>query len=328
MSLAEKQKLTNSENVRVPNGALVSLFPMDEWGFNRELSVLASRVAKRLGDSAAASSALKLVRERAPDERLALAFLLKLVEQSAASLRAVLADPARAADLVFCVGASELVATGLCAIDPLAWPEFFESARTSTADALIETLRFDLQEAARALAMLKHRALLQIAIGDLLGRFSVVDTMRTMSRLADECIRAALAAATQILGERAQAADRFCVLAMGKLGAEELNLSSDIDLMYLFDGPDDQEHQEAARRLGEVFTEILAPECFRTDLRLRPGGRNSPLVVSLEGALSFYQSMGQTWERAALLRARPIAGVVEIGRRLIAQLSRFIYRSC
>src|SRR6266436_2199511 len=143
-----KQKLTNSENVRVPNGALVSLFPMDEWGFNRELSVLASRVAKRLGDSAAASSALKLVRERAPDERLALAFLLKLVEQSATSLRAVLADPARAADLVFCLGASELVATGLCAIDPLAWPEFFESARTSTADALIETLRFDLHEAA------------------------------------------------------------------------------------------------------------------------------------------------------------------------------------
>src|SRR6266851_3290709 len=298
---------------------------MDEWGFDRELSVLASRVAKRLGDSAAASSALKLVRERAPDERLALAFLLKLVEQSATPLRAVLAGPARAADLVFCLGASELVATGLCAIDPLAWPEFFESARTSTADALIETLRFDLheaadwQEAARALTTLKHRALLQIAIGDLLGRFSVVDTMRAMSRLADECIRAALAAATQILGERAQAADRFCVLAMGKLGAEELNLSSDIDLMYLFDGPDDHEHQEAARRLGEVFTEILAPECFRTDLRLRPGGRNSPLVVSLEGALSFYQSMGQTWERAALLRARPIAGVVEI--------SRFIYRS-
>ena len=306
---------------------------MDEWGFNRELSVLASRVAKRLGDSAAASSALKLVRERAPDERLALAFLLKLVEQSATPLRAVLAGPARAADLVFCLGTSELVATGLCAIDPLAWPEFFESARTSTADALIETLRFDLheaadrQEAARALATLKHRALLQIAIGDLLGRFSVVDTMRTMSRLADECIRAALAAATRILGERAQAADRFCVLAMGKLGAEELNLSSDIDLVYLFDGPDDHEHQEAARRLGEMFTEILAPECFRTDLRLRPGGRNSPLVVSLEGALSFYQSMGQMWERAALLRARPIAGVVEIGRRLIAELSRFIYRS-
>src|SRR6266851_6001516 len=137
---------------------------MDEWGFDRELSVLASRVAKRLGDSAAASSALKLVRERAPDERLALAFLLKLVEQSATSLRAVLADPARAADLVFCIGASELVATGLCAIDPLAWPEFFESARTSTADALIETLRFDLhealdrQEAARALATLNYRA--------------------------------------------------------------------------------------------------------------------------------------------------------------------------
>jgi glutamine synthetase adenylyltransferase len=117
----------------------------------------------------------------------------------------VLADSAHAADLVFCLGASELVATGLCAIDPLAWPDFFASARTSTAGALIETLRFDLhaaadrQEAARALATLKHRALLQIAIGDLLGRFSVVDTMRAMSRHADNCIGARLAAATRIL---------------------------------------------------------------------------------------------------------------------------------
>jgi [glutamine synthetase] adenylyltransferase / [glutamine synthetase]-adenylyl-L-tyrosine phosphorylase len=121
-------------------------------------------------------------------------------------------------------------------------------------------------------------------------------------------------------------ADDFCVIAMGKLGADELNLSSDIDLMYLCGSYGDPRRDEAARRFGELFTEILSGNCFRTDLRLRPGGRNSPLVVSLEGALGFYQNLGQTWERAALLRARPVAGAIHLGQRLIAELGRFIYR--
>ena len=108
-----------------------------------------------------------------------------------------------------------------------------------------------------------------------------------MSQLADECIRAAVMIAGASLGQVALLAGDFCVIAMGKLGAEELNLSSDIDLMYIFGGPDDAEHQDAARRLGEAVTEILGGHCFRVDMRLRPGGRNSPLVISFEAALGF-----------------------------------------
>ena len=110
------------------------------------------------------------------------------------------------------------------------------------------------------------------------------------------------------------ASGAFCVIGMGKLGAQELNLSSDIDLIYVFDGSN--ENSRAVARLGETLTELLSAQCFRVDLRLRPGGRNAPLVTTFDGALSFYQSFGETWERAALLRARPVAGALEVGQRL------------
>ena len=116
------------------------------------------------------------------------------------------------------------------------------------------------------------------------------------------------------------------MLAMGKLGAQELNLSSDIDLVYLLGGEADPARLETANRIGEALTEIVAAECFRVDMRLRPGGRSSPLVIPVEGALGYYQSMGDTWERAALLRARPAAGAIETGMRLLEELARFIYR--
>ncbi|MGH7949368.1 MAG: bifunctional [glutamate--ammonia ligase]-adenylyl-L-tyrosine phosphorylase/[glutamate--ammonia-ligase] adenylyltransferase, partial [Candidatus Binataceae bacterium] len=143
---------------------------------------------------------------------------------------------------------------------------------------------------------------------------------------ADVCINRALTAARNILGARGSTAGEFCVLAMGKLGARELNLSSDIDLVYLYHSPDTQNGAMSATRVGELLTELLSAGCFRVDLRLRPGGRSSPLVTSLDGALSFYQNYGQTWERAALLRARPVAGAVGLGHRLIDELSRFVYR--
>ncbi len=195
------------------------------------------------------------------------------------------------------------------------WVAFFDEARAVSADTLIESIKFeftpvaDRGDAVRKLSDFKRRVFLRIAIGDLAGRLDVVGTMTAMSRLADECIAAALAAAARLVRSSNRAPTDFCVIALGKLGAGELNLSSDIDLMYLCEEPG----EESARRVGETLTELLSQGCFRTDLRLRPGGRNSPLVVSLEGALNFYQNLGQTWERAALLRARPVAGAIAVG---------------
>ncbi len=294
-----------------------------------ELRDLAAQLARLLGDPRLAAAATAAVAHRAADERLALATLLKLVEESPAELRTALADEALAGDLVLCVGGSEVVAQGLGAMGPR-WLEFFRAARGASAESIDSAIRFaagptaDRQEAARRLGEFKLRLFLQIAIADLVGRLDVAATMRAMSRLADECISAALDCARLIVGRKAPAAEGFCVLGMGKLGAQELNLSSDIDLIYVYDGPDAE--AEAVARLGETLTELLSAKCFRVDMRLRPGGRNAPLVTPFGGALSFYQSFGETWERAALLRARPVAGVLEVGRRLLGELSHFVYR--
>ena len=209
----------------------------------------------------------------------------------------------------------------------------FASARAETADSILSAMRCDpvaadsRASAARALTKFNRRIFLRIAIADLTGRIKVESTMLLMSRLADECIRAAYELALRFAGPRAHEAGQFCVLAMGKLGASELNLSSDIDLVYIFDPPAPGEGSIAAARIGEIITELLDGGCFRIDMRLRPGGRNSPLAVPAEGALNFYQSYGQTWERAALLRARPVAGSIELGRDLLLGLRRFVYRS-
>ncbi len=293
-----------------------------------ELRDLAAQLT-RLADPRTAAIAALTIARRAPDERLALATLLKLAEESPGLVREALADESLAGDLVLCIGGSEVIAQDLSAMGP-GWLEVLRSARSITAESLSAATRFaggacaERHETARRLGEFKRRVFLQIALADLIGGIGVGVTMRAMSLLADECIRAALESARLILGARAAAAASFCVLAMGKLGAQELNLSSDIDLVYVFDGP--RGLVEPAARLGEVLTELLSAECFRVDMRLRPGGRNSPLVTSLEGALGFYQSFGQTWERAALLRARPVAGALEVGRQLVAELRHFVYR--
>jgi glutamate-ammonia-ligase adenylyltransferase len=284
---------------------------------------LARRLARLLGEQALATETLRRVRERAPDEQLAIAFLLRLGELSASRLREVLRDNARADDLIFCLGGSELVGSGL-ATSGVNWVDVFERGRAPQAAATAE--RFDgARASAAALGAFKRRELLRIAIADLLGHDDVAATVSAMSRLADDCIGAALALAARESGGHSLAA-AFSVIAMGKLGAGELNLSSDIDLIYLLDGDDDLERYAAAQRLGARLNEILAVHCFRIDLRLRPGGATAPLVSSLEGALNFYENYGETWERAALLRARPVAGATAAGERFVAELGRFIYR--
>jgi glutamate-ammonia-ligase adenylyltransferase len=297
-----------------------------------ELAVLADRLKHRLSNLRLAERALREVAARAPDERLALAFLLKLAEDSPAALKQVLRDRAAGADLIFCLGSSELVATELSSVGS-GWAEYFLRARAENIEALVAAMRCDPIEApdrhtaAVALGRFMRRMFVRVAVADLLDRIDVAGTARAMSALADECIRTALGLATHFLGTRAGDVGQFCVLAMGKLGARELNLSSDVDLIYLHESAGSPNATEAAARMGEWFTEILSAGCFRVDLRLRPGGRFAPLITPVEGAINFYQSMGQTWERAALLRARPIAGAREIGARLLTELSPFVYRS-
>jgi glutamate-ammonia-ligase adenylyltransferase len=298
-----------------------------------QLAVLSRGLKERLGNERLAQQALAAVRDRAPDEQLALAFLTKLADNSAAALKGVLRDRDAAAELIFCLGSSELVASELSLAGP-EWAQVFLDARVQTLDRLVAAMRAhapieasDRPAAAATLGRFMRRVMVRIAIADLLDRLTPAETALAMSELADECIRVALALATGLLGERARAVGRFCVLAMGKLGARELNISSDVDLIYLHESSGSPDSTEAAARLGEWFTEILSARCFRIDLRLRPGGRFAPLVTPVEGATGYYENLGETWERAALLRARPVAGALEIGHQLRAELNHFVFRS-
>ncbi|HXO02169.1 MAG TPA: bifunctional [glutamine synthetase] adenylyltransferase/[glutamine synthetase]-adenylyl-L-tyrosine phosphorylase, partial [Stellaceae bacterium] len=126
------------------------------------------------------------------------------------------------------------------------------------------------------------------------------------------------------------------VLGMGKLGGGELNYSSDIDLILLYDparaAPLERDvlhgfFNRLARELVRILDERTGDGyVFRTDLRLRPDPRSTPLVMSVDAALSYYESAGQNWERAALIKARPVAGDREAGRRFLGELQPYIWR--
>ena len=187
----------------------------------------------------------------------------------------------------------------------------------------------------------RRREFLRIGGRDLLGLASVEETVRELSALAEAIVDAAAHAARARLaaewgddwaGERP---GRFVVLGMGKLGGGELNYSSDVDLVYVYerDGTDarGRTNREFFARLGEEVTRALGDVtadgfCFRVDLRLRPGGGEGPLAVSLPATVSYYEAFGQMWERAVWLKARPVGGDRDLGLALLAELHPFVYR--
>src|SRR5258705_481486 len=132
----------------------------------------------------------------------------------------------------------------------------------------------------------------------------------------------------------------FCVLGMGKLGGEELNFSSDADVVYVYDkdgrtqGPNPIDHFAFYARLAESVTASVGspgvtPEggfVFRVDLDLRPEGRSGPIVNAIRGLELYYEAHGSTWERFALLKARPIAGDLRTGEEALLRLTPFVFR--
>lgn len=127
------------------------------------------------------------------------------------------------------------------------------------------------------------------------------------------------------------------MVAMGKLGGGELNLSSDIDLIFAYpeggetDGARSLDNQEFFLRLGRKLIRALDEHTaegfvFRVDLRLRPYGDSGPLVASFDALADYYQTQGRDWERYAMIKARPISGSAAARNRLAALLSGFTYR--
>jgi len=188
---------------------------------------------------------------------------------------------------------------------------------------------------------------LRIAYRSVNGLADEPITTGELTRLAAFCVRECLDAATRRwtdrLGEpwdeRAGRAGRFCVLALGKLGGGELNFSSDIDLIYCYEGdgpclraggPTGTASVEFFTKVAETVTGMLSARTgdgflFRVDVRLRPEGAWGPLVHSLSALEYHYSTFGQTWERLALLKARPIAGDLALGAELLVDLHSFRY---
>ncbi|MFW6346604.1 MAG: bifunctional [glutamate--ammonia ligase]-adenylyl-L-tyrosine phosphorylase/[glutamate--ammonia-ligase] adenylyltransferase, partial [Halomonas sp.] len=171
-------------------------------------------------------------------------------------------------------------------------------------------------------------------------------TAAAVSRLAETCLEGALSWLERFLAprwgrpapRRDGSEQRLVVLGMGKLGAGELNLSSDIDLIFAFPekgetegGRKSLEHQEYFTKLGQRLIGALDAVtadgfAFRVDMRLRPLGDGGPLVGSFSSLAGYYQDQGREWERYAMLKARPVAGDLDAGAELLASLRPFVYR--
>jgi glutamate-ammonia-ligase adenylyltransferase len=219
-------------------------------------------------------------------------------------------------------------------------------------DELRELLQADVEEAhddagvLRAFRRFRHRQLLRIGTNDIIRERPLEEVTRDITRVADAALEIALGTALRTVSRRfgepvsaAGAPIPGVVLAFGKLGGEELNYSSDIDLMFLYA----EEGETRGKRISpigadEFFARVVSEivrllaahtdqgQAYRVDLRLRPEGQRGPLARSLRSTLAYYDNMGRTWERQALIKVRPVAGDRELGQRFVQAIEPFVYR--
>ena len=237
------------------------------------------------------------------------------------------------------------------------WPKLFleqlKTVQKSAAHLLHElepcaSKADSIEEFCAELRRHKQREYLRIGARDLMASVTMEETVRELTALAEASLQAAYGfcraevekdyGAMNLPGGTQR--NRFVILGMGKLGGGELNFSSDIDVIYLYE---DDEGESSGGRKGKTdprtfFSEVGKKiiHCmgeitedgfvFRIDLRLRPLGASGPLVQSVGSAMLYYESWGQCWERAALIKARPVAGEKELGADFMKELEPFIYR--
>jgi [glutamine synthetase] adenylyltransferase / [glutamine synthetase]-adenylyl-L-tyrosine phosphorylase len=273
--------------------------------------------------------------------------------------------PAVLMDLIVLFGASRFLASHciatasatfrlLCHPAYLAHPADKELLADRLA-AMLQGLTKD-EDLFRRLRVFRKQEMLRIGLRDLLGRADLTETVTELSNLAEVCLQATYERADAELRNRfgaplIQREDGstgpagFAVIGMGKLGGKELNFSSDIDLMYVYSadgetegvpGPDGAQANRISNhqyfiKLAEKVSAAIGQNTadgfvFRVDLRLRPEGQRGPLTQSLGGYEIYYESWGQTWERSALIKARPVAGDEAVGREFLVRITPFVYR--
>ncbi|MFO0753290.1 MAG: bifunctional [glutamate--ammonia ligase]-adenylyl-L-tyrosine phosphorylase/[glutamate--ammonia-ligase] adenylyltransferase [Thermodesulfovibrionales bacterium] len=229
-----------------------------------------------------------------------------------------------------------------------------ENLHTSPdADALGSELRDLLAQCAtpaegmRAVRGFRKDRLLHITLRDILRKADLQEILLEMSTLADVILSESLPFVEGFLMQRygSPAVSSFAVIALGKLGAQELNYSSDVDIVYVYREEGETSGVSTLQgvvrnrisafeyyvKLAEEYTRFLsAPTedgfAYRVDLRLRPQGQRGSMALSLSGYEEYYESWGQVWERAAALRARPAAGDAALGKDFLDSIRPFVYR--
>ena len=307
-----------------------------------------------LGDVCELIPALARLLPRTADPDMALNNLERLFAQPAArpQLAALLEARGRGLEATL-----NLLATSQFFADTLAtYPEFLEAVRlpprrSPTPAELVTELRAETDAAPddsgvlRAIRRFRAQHHLRIGINDIVRDRPLEEIARELARLADASLEVALAHSLRAVSNRIGKAvgpdgkpARIVALAFGKLGGDELNYSSDIDLMFVYD----HDGETAGRRTGishsEFFADVVRQVvrllsqdtdrgiAYRVDLRLRPEGQRGPLARSFANTLSYYDTRGRTWERQALIKLRPVAGDLDLGREFLAAIEPFIYR--
>ncbi|MBY0585603.1 bifunctional [glutamate--ammonia ligase]-adenylyl-L-tyrosine phosphorylase/[glutamate--ammonia-ligase] adenylyltransferase [bacterium] len=211
--------------------------------------------------------------------------------------------------------------------------------------AEIRALHYQHDQVLSVIRRRRSRELLRIGFRDIVAGQPLDQITRSISDLADAVVETALSVAYRKQSLRfgePRSSDgkysRMVVMGLGKLGGQELNYSSDIDLIILYE-EDGQTDGKLASTPNSVFFAGVVQEmvnmlsastahgfAYRVDLRLRPHGREAPLCQSLRSTLAYYDRHGRTWERQALVKARPVAGYKGLGQRFLDEIERFVYR--
>jgi glutamate-ammonia-ligase adenylyltransferase len=318
----------------------------------RNLAALAGHLGPK-GYAELIGPAARLL-QRTADPDMALNNLERLLAHPAARHQVPHLLEARARGLD---AALQLLATSQFFADTLAtYPEFLDSVRAaprrspSTTELTVElrdevTACGDDPAVLRAFRRFRNRHMLRIGINDVIRDRPLEEVTRELARTADASIEVALQHALKTVGARfgaptgpGNAPAQITGLAFGKLGGDELNYSSDIDLMFVYD----HDGETVGRRTGvsnaEFFTRVVQEVvrllhtatdrgfAYRVDLRLRPEGNRGPLARSVASTLSYYDTMGRTWERQALIKLRHVAGHAPLARDFLRAVEPFVYR--
>jgi glutamate-ammonia-ligase adenylyltransferase len=260
--------------------------------------------------------------ERSADPDLARAGILRLADADPAAA-ARLVEPRRGEAFVALACASRSLTAAVAAdpslLDVVDDPDFDAERDPDAARTVLRARVGAADDGVAALRRAKRREFVRIALRDLLGLADLVTVGRELTSLAEACLAAALdLAASQI---------PFAVIGMGKLGGNELNYSSDVDVLFVHAGDDTKEADRVARSVLATMSNMTADGVvFRTDADLRPEGRAGALSRTIDSYVAWYDRWARHWEFQALLKARPVAGDEALGTEFMVASRPYVWR--